>query len=180
MVKISKNLLLIFFLFLFLQKILSFSVAVITDVHLDLNYDPESSSEDNCQKGKRKTSTIAYYGRKNCDSPFSLFKSALMKIKSLNPDLVLVPGDLASHFVQLPIKQDFNLSAYRIIQNNIANFTNTIGDILFGLPIMFTPGNGDYLYNYQVPKFKHKHQYYNFLYKKWILDIYANKNAVLN
>ncbi len=152
----------------------AFRLAVLTDVHLDLNYDPTVAPEAKCQKGQlKKSSTVAYYGRKNCDTPYALVESAVEKIRSLNPDLVLMPGDIASHFVQIPLAQEFSVRAYDQLKHVLANFTSLVREKLPNIPVVFTLGNDDYIYNYQVPAEKIKNDFYGFLHQLWIADTAA-------
>ncbi len=148
-------------------------VAVLTDIHLDLNYDSTVSHEGKCRKGRVKSPTIAPYGRKSCDSPYSLAESALEQIKKLKPDLLLIPGDIVNHFSQIHPNQKFSGSAYGFIKKTIANFTALVKEKLPGTPVVYTVGNDDYVYNYQVPSSMIKKDYYGFLYEQWIKSFLA-------
>ncbi len=157
-----------------------YTIAVVADVHLDLNYDPTVVPEDRCRSGGRKSQTLALYGRKGCDGPYSLFISTLNKLKSVNPnpDLILAPGDMVNHFLPINENLPFDPVAYAAIQKVIANYTATMAQEFPNTPIIFTSGNNDYLYNYQVPDLAHKAMHNAYLYDKWIHSIKANANAV--
>ena len=164
-------------LLLLISRISALKVAVLTDIHLDLDYDPDASHVDQCHKGRAKTSTFALYGRKCCDSPYSLADSAVSQIKVLNSDIVLIPGDIVTHFAQISANtsdsfaasaSESNPKVLEEIELVIANFTNLLRSKLQNLPVIFSPGNSDYLYNYQVPNSMIKRHYYAFLYEHWI------------
>lgn len=168
----------VIFLSLFTLAYTKFTVAVMNDVHLDLKYNPSVIVEDFCQNGGRKTSTLAPYGRKGCDSPYSLFISSLEKLKSVNPhpDLMLVPGDIVTHAIPRTDGK-FDPLLYQQLKYVVNNYTDTVSQMFPETPILFTQGNDDYVINYQVPDTQHKFDYYQFMYQKIITDIKANKFA---
>lgn len=157
----------------------TFNVAMINDVHLDLNYDPYGSDQTACQKGKLRDTTLALYGRIGCDSPHSLFLSGLNEMKKVNPnpDVIIVPGDMVAHVI--PKNNGiFDPDAYKKLRTTITNFTMTIASVFPTTPIVFTQGNDDYVINYNVPNQQYKYDYYKFAYNSYITNIKANKIAV--
>lgn len=155
----------------------SFTFGVITDIHLDLGYDPEVGRLDHCKKGGKKANFPALYGRKGCDTPYSLLVSCIEELKKKKIDAILVAGDLANHFSHIRKKNPFNNETYRRLKNIIENCTITLKRAFPNTPIIFTPGNNDFLYNYQLPSPELKEDYYEFLYNTWIKNINANKEA---
>jgi len=153
-----------------------FTVSVIGDIHLDLNYDPTVNPDSFCQIGGTKSSTVAPYGRHGCDSPYSLFKSTLEKMKAQNPnpDLIVVPGDMVTHIIP-SLTHNFTLEKYESLKEVISNSTKEIALMFPKVPVIFTQGNDDYVVNYQVPNKTYKKDFYSFVYEKVIKEIEANK-----
>ncbi len=161
---------------------LHFTVSVMTDVHLEPDYDPHVDSKAACLSGRRNlSSTLALYGRKGCDSPTTLFESALRKMKEAvpMPNVIVVPGDLVTHSIPRGANAKFDAVRYAKLKSVIANYTRLVLREFPYTPILFTPGNDDYVINYNVPDQAHSADYYGFLYKTWIKDIGANKMAVI-
>jgi hypothetical protein len=156
-----------------------FTVSVVGDIHLDLNYDPTVNPDSFCQVGGTKSSTVAPYGRHGCDSPYSLLKSTLeeMKTRNPNPDLIVVPGDIVTHIIP-SLSHNFTLEKYESLKEVIANSTKEIALNFPKVPVIFTQGNDDYVVNYQVPNKTYKRDFYSFAYKKVIKEIEANKAYV--
>ena len=154
-------------------------ISMINDVHLDLKYDPTVDVKSHCQTGMTKDNTLALYGRHGCDGPFTLFKSALEKMKAVNPspNLILVPGDMVSHTIPR-LDGRFDQYYYDELKVTIANFTATIASYFPDIPIIFTQGNDDYGINYQVPDAKNRADYYGFVYNKTIVEIKSNNISV--
>ena len=71
---------------------------VMTDIHLNQNYKPDSSGDQYCI-GDKVADQIANFGRAHCDSPYLLVERLMQKMKAENPDLevILIPGDIVTH-----------------------------------------------------------------------------------
>eukprot|EP00826_Nyctotherus_ovalis_P042511 TRINITY_DN437_c0_g1_i15.p1 TRINITY_DN437_c0_g1~~TRINITY_DN437_c0_g1_i15.p1 ORF type:complete len:187 (-),score=19.09 TRINITY_DN437_c0_g1_i15:963-1523(-) len=155
----------------------SFTMSVISDIHLDFNYDPTVDSDSFCQTGGTRSSTIAPYDRHGCDTPYSLFKSTLeeMRVQNPSPDLIVVPGDMVTHMIP-SLSSNFSVEKYMSLKEVIANVTEEIGLAFPKVPVIFTQGNDDYVVNYQVPNRTYKKDFYSFVYEKVIRSIEANRN----
>ncbi len=157
-----------------------FRVSVISDMHVDMKYDPQVSADLYCTRGEKRDQVPAPYGRHGCDSPYVLFASAVMKMKEAepSPDLILVPGDFVTHsLIYKRADKEFNETRYQEIMDTVENVAQSIAREFPGSPIVFTQGNGDYLYNYQVPDQTRKARHYSALYYYWIANIPSNKKA---
>ncbi len=167
-------------LMLTLTQAKDFHVPVISDVHLELNYDPRVTSYDYCLRGGRPATEPAFYGRRGCDTPHTLFYSALQRMKNVesHPDLIIVPGDMVTHFLCFEDNREFNETIYQEILSVMNNYTQTTAAVFPGVPVVFTEGNADYMYDYQVPTPKYKTRHYQALYDSWIKNIPANSAAV--
>ncbi|MDR3548774.1 MAG: metallophosphoesterase [Candidatus Pacebacteria bacterium] len=157
-----------------------FDIAVLNDVHLELLYDPYGAPEDACRPNSSRSTIFAPFGRHGCDSPLSLFTPTLAKMRSVlpHPNLILIPGDLVSHTVPTGRKGSFDPVRYERLKETISTYTRGIAATFPGVPIVFTPGNDDYVINYNVPDVAHKADYYQFMYQRWVKDILANNIAV--
>eukprot|EP00826_Nyctotherus_ovalis_P042514 TRINITY_DN437_c0_g1_i2.p1 TRINITY_DN437_c0_g1~~TRINITY_DN437_c0_g1_i2.p1 ORF type:complete len:185 (+),score=28.80 TRINITY_DN437_c0_g1_i2:258-812(+) len=153
-----------------------FTMSVISNIHLDLNYDPTVDSDSFCQTGGTRSLTIAPYGRHGCDTPYSLFKSTLeeMRVQNPSPDLIVVPGDMVTHMIP-SLSSNFSVEKYMSLKEVIANVTEEIGLAFPKVPVIFTQGNDDYVVNYQVPNRTYKKDFYSFVYEKVIRSIEANR-----
>ena len=97
-------------------------MAVLNDVHLDLNFDPTScvtkatgvagidtfpdSFTDHTSRQQQpldSKSSTAVYGKLGCDPPLALLEAFLDKLSTTekNLDFILMPGDLVVHGVPL-------------------------------------------------------------------------------
>src|SRR5690349_4571309 len=91
-------------LIIFITQVCMKKITYISDVHLDILYDSNTSDSKllSCRNGKDYLNYFLKefdYGRFNCNPSEVLFKSALsdMHNKLSNPDLVIIGGDMISH-----------------------------------------------------------------------------------
>jgi len=153
---------------------------LISDLHLDIVYDPGYASSDLCHSvgvvGKNRTIVPASdsqpLGRFGCDSPLALVSSALSQMQAINPspDFILVTGDLIGH------------STYYLLQTNgVYNTTYTTGLVrsTFQLvaaqfqayfpntQVLFALGNNDGYGDYQLPNSENALGLDKLLYELW-------------
>jgi hypothetical protein len=156
-------------------------IGIITDVHLDLEYDPYIPSSKYCHNSDVRTDEVAHFGRQGCDSSYRLMKSTISQMKEITPqpDLILVPGDLSSHQIPLHETSPFKSENWELMKNTVKNLTFSLRDEFQETPLIFSIGNNDVLWHYQVPKKDFKKEFYQFYYDTWITQIPANARAVI-
>jgi len=76
----------------------------LSDVHLDLLYDPEAEAECGMPMCCRSSDGVAEriiggkFGSYRCDLPLEVFEDMLTHIRdNVKPDIVVITGDLAPH-----------------------------------------------------------------------------------
>ena len=121
-------------------------IAVLSDIHLNPEYDPDISEVTYCHGDGLAAKEQAFLGRRGCDSPLTLLKMALEVIKSENPDLdvLLVPGDFIGHAYPLDgAKGNYQklIETHKMIRETLVKyFPNTM--------ILPSLGNNDTKFHY--------------------------------
>ena len=153
-----------------------FSILVANDMH---TLGP-SLEDQSCPNPNNKESCLVHpykYGKINLNPPLSLVSLMFthMQKQLESPDILVLLGDFPAH----PYAQDPN-SQYKpeifAELKNVINLVTEQAKIHFPntafLPVL---GNNDFKYNYQVPKYDEKAEYYEFLYRIWFEEHEPNK-----
>ena len=140
----------------------------LSDFHYDPIYDPEITGKDHCACNRlesRCAKTFAKkkapYGRKGCDSPMKLIRSALQAAGSVipSPDLIVSTGDMVRHHSDvLPEKNRIYNIFEEVFSAIMAVYDVGTTKTAFHLPLEIaqTYGNDDFKENYFfVSKAKH-------------------------
>ncbi len=106
--KLLKSLVLVALLAVSIQ---AYKIGVLSDIHIDLEYDPSYCKERKhftLMDSSEHDETLPYapLGRYGCDPPIDLLKTMIHKLRSTDPDIdfLLVPGDLVKHGLSLDPK----------------------------------------------------------------------------
>ena len=119
----------IIFLFALIKD--DFVIIVLTDVHLELQYNSTIGPKYHCRNQPNinipNDYTCALYGRHGCYSPYSLLKTTLEKMKQTNPlaDFIILPGDLVTHYLP-KINGTFDNKLYKKVKKTIKKHLSII------------------------------------------------------
>lgn len=76
----------------------SYVFAQMSDIHVDLYYKENTQTDCDlpvcCRNG---TGTAGSWGDYNCDLPVKTFETALQQLQTLNPEFIIVTGDMPPH-----------------------------------------------------------------------------------
>lgn len=138
-------------------------ILFLTDIHLDILYNSETSSNYDsmnikCKKSEDyfKNNVLPFdYGRYNCNPSIILLESALEDISQKFPDLqlIILGGDLISHGI-MDLKFDDSGSLQKNKEIFDKTFETVVGLIRQKLPkvkILPIAGNNDFYEHYQTP-----------------------------
>ena len=122
---------------------------------------------------------MANYGRFGCDSNEELLEKMLKLLEEENPDVILVPGDIAGH--DMARRLDETGPAYDYKYEEMLKTLTFVGkSIQKHFPnalILPTIGNNDTEFHYQSPNFGgNKENYYDTFFNSWFTEHKANKN----
>jgi Calcineurin-like phosphoesterase len=160
------------------------SVLVLTDIHLNPQYDGNFDYTTNCMANpifydfstqnaqlKIESSANGYssYSKYGCDPSERLISIVLDEAKKRNgnPDIVLVAGDFIGHGFSQDLDQKFNNQTFteliQIHQKTMSLIRERFGNSL----IIPSVGNNDNEFHYEVPLENEKGKWYDFLYGLW-------------
>ena len=153
---------------------------LISDIHLDIAYDPGYSSSGLCHSvgivGKNRTITPAPdfrpLGRFGCDSPLALLSSALSQMQALNPspDFILVTGDLIGHSTYYLLQSNglYNTNyTASLIRSTFQQVTAQFQTYFPTTQVLFALGNNDGYGDYQLPTTASALELNKLLYELW-------------
>jgi sphingomyelin phosphodiesterase len=76
----------------------SYLFAQMSDIHVDMYYKPGTQNNCNmpvcCRNG---TGSTGVFGDYNCDLPIPTFQFALQQLQGLNPEFIIITGDMPPH-----------------------------------------------------------------------------------
>lgn len=76
----------------------SFTFAQMSDIHVDIFYEPGTATDCNlpvcCRNG---TGDAGVWGDYNCDLPVATFENALIQLQQLSPSFLIITGDMPPH-----------------------------------------------------------------------------------
>lgn len=136
----------------------SYKFAQMSDIHVDLFYKPGTITNCDepvcCRQGSGNAGT---WGDYNCDLPIKTFEAALMQLQTLNPDFVIITGDMPPHDIWNQ-SDSYNMG-YQSIASSLLKqyFPNTPVYSIFGNHACF-PVNQ---FSYELDA------------EKWLLDGFA-------
>jgi len=133
----------------------SYKFAHMSDIHIDMFYKEGTQSDCDypvcCRNG---TGTAGRWGDYNCDLPIPTFEAALQQLQELQPDFVIITGDMPPHDIWE--QTDVYNMKYQSIAGGLVQkyFPHTQVYAQFGnhacFPVNqydFTPGNEEWLNN---------------------------------
>lgn len=137
---------------------------LISDLHLDIAYNPGYESSGLCHSvgvvGKNRTiapaSDTRPLGRFGCDSPLALLSSALSQMQAINPspDFILVTGDLIGHstYYLLQANGAYNTTyTASLVRSTFQQVTAQFQAYFPKTQVLFALGNNDGYGDYQLP-----------------------------
>jgi len=163
-------------LFFFLSNCENFTILVANDMH---TLSP-SFEDQTCPNLNNKESCLPSYkyGKISLNPPMSLVSLMFshMKQQLESPDLLILLGDYPAHPYAQCHTMKYDHATYLELKNIInlvaehakINYPNTVF-----LPVL---GNNDLKFNYQVPRYDEKAEFYEFLFKIWFEEHEPNRN----
>lgn len=149
---------------LLLTGVQAYTFFVITDIHLDVEYDPSYNSSSLCHhvgiEGKHfpivPAPDVVEIGRSGCDSPVELLQSALLAMQNIDsaPAYILVTGDVVGHSTYKLLMDNgtydtaFNAE---LVRETFTEVTNQFNNYFPSTQIIFAFGNNDGYGDYQLP-----------------------------
>ena len=127
------------------QRVLSLNIAVISDIHVNLAYDPTVSAKDDCKFSQTLSDDIfAPLGRYGCDPPLETVDYLLhrMNDKFGEVDLVMAVGDFVGHGID-PARGEGSPEAYATEQQYIETASELVASYYPDTPIIYAIGNND-------------------------------------
>ncbi len=127
--------------------------AVLTDVHININYVPNITADTYCElkpANTQYTKDISYFGRLGCDPPPALLERFLQRINQTEPDLDLLfmPGDFIGHSIPISAKDPFNPENYAKLKDVHSLISNMIAKYLPKTLVVPAFGNNDWIFHY--------------------------------
>ena len=164
---------------LLLAAVQAYKVGVISDIHLNLAYNPDIAA-GNC--GQSSTTIIgdpiAEFSRYGCDSSANLVETMFTRFldKFGKPDVLLIPGDHAAHGVAVKKGgSDPTGSQYVALKENIAAVYQLVAKYFPETIVLPTVGNNDGHFKDQAIDEPDKADYYSFLHEQWFTVLTGNK-----
>ena len=150
---------------------------IVSDIHLDLWYSPNSNYTTLCHKvSEEDTGSDSHQSQDNfyqfyCDSSYSLLISVLEKMQQVDksPEFILITGDLVAHStMKMTIDGKFDKEKNKErVHETLNNITKTFRNFFLETQIIPVIGNNDAYDHYDMPTGYFKHEYLNFVYKLW-------------
>lgn len=153
---------------------------VISDIHLDIAYEPDYNSSYYCHsvliQGQTsvpvKTENIQTLTRPLCDSSFNIVNSTLAKMQEVDPDpdFILITGDFIAHYTSAILTSSGSYSpsyAQLLVQETFQQVTNLLIKYFPNTMILPLIGNNDGYEDYDMPSGLDKLDYLEFLYSVW-------------
>lgn len=153
---------------------------VISDVHLDIAYEPDYNSSYYCHsvliQGQTsvpvKTQNIQTLTRPFCDSSYNVVNSALAKMQDIDsdPDFILITGDFIAHYTSSILAPGGSYSpsyAQALVQETFQQVTNLLIKYFPNTLMIPLIGNNDGYEDYDMPTGLEKLDFLEFLYSVW-------------
>lgn len=154
-------------------------IGLISDIHYNLNYDPDSSknycTSSNLESYRTNVDPVANLGRYGCDSNTDLIKTMLQRFneKFGKVDVLLVTGDHAAHSVSAE-DDDPTGAEYEAVKNNIKQSFDLLKQYFPDTVILPAIGNNDGRFHDSAIDESNKADYYSFLYDLWFVGFSGN------
>lgn len=144
---------------------------ILSDIHYDIEYDPNSNSTSSCHNDSKSFSPSQNYVQSYCDSSYSLILSTLLQMQSIdpNPEFILLTGDLLAHST-MKLEVNGVLDPERnkqIVHSALQNLSDTLIQFFPYTQMLPTIGNNDAYNHYYMPEGYFKYEYLNFMYTLW-------------
>lgn len=144
---------------------------ILSDIHYDIEYDPNSNSTSSCHSDSNSLNSSPSYVQSFCDSSYSLILSTLsqMQVIDPNPEFILITGDLLAHStMNLVINGVLDQERNRqIVHLALQNLSETLIEFFPNTQVLPTIGNNDAYNHYYMPEGHFKYEYLNFMYTLW-------------
>jgi hypothetical protein len=140
------------------------------------HYDGSIDKEDCPCHSNKSAKDEAYFGRKKCDPPLSLFTSSIDSMLStgMNYTAILTMGDFAGHNIPVRTPDMDEVIAMTKLKWALENITQLLVSAFPNIPIAFTVGNNDFVYHEEVPTPDFKDEFYGYLYNLWFEKVPSN------
>ena len=164
-------------------KTSALKVGLISDLHLNLNYDanygPRANAEGDCwATSGTYTDVAAHFGRYGCDPPMALLEVMLeeFNVRHGKQDVIIITGDLSSHHTAMkyPMTDEDTYPLLLATHSGIASLlTQKFPDTII-LPAF---GNNDCKYHDNPAPIDEQTEFYDFVYNLWFQLLPGNVDS---
>jgi len=155
-------------------------IGVLSDMHLDIRYDPVASHKDDCRKTNGSSNSSEPYaplGRFKCDPPQITFEYMVQKLleQEGSLDLVVVNGDHVGHGIALKDGGvEYSDHEVPLQMQTLQTVADTLSKYFPNTLVLPVIGNNDAYHHNEAPWTAEKMPYYTDVFKMWFNEIPKN------
>ena len=143
---------------------------IFSDIHLNLNYNPDSSDnsctftnqtnqlvKNKVPKSEVKLDQKALLGRLGCDTPQALIEYIIMLFNELTYDefytcdYIIINGDLIAHGIAQEPEGVYQENLYQFLKDTHTKVNELFKEYFWEIPVFITLGNNDSKFRNNAP-----------------------------